>query len=71
MQVEFYRRMGGPGRLSAVFRLNELARMAALSGIRCRHPEYDEERQRLALARLVLGDELMRKVHPDRELVDP
>jgi hypothetical protein len=71
MQTEAYRRMGGPGRVAAMFRLNERARNLTLAGIRHRHPEYDAERQRLAFARLVLGDALVRKVCPDRDLVDP
>jgi hypothetical protein len=71
VQIEIYRRMGGQGRLAAMFRLNDLARKMAMAGIRSRHPEYDEGRVHLALARLVLGDELMRQVWPDRELVEP
>jgi hypothetical protein len=71
VQVEAYRRMGGAGRAAVVFRLNDLARQAAVAGIRARHPEYDDERLRLAYARLVLGDELTRKVRPQHDLVEP
>jgi len=71
MQVEAYRRMGGHGRIAVVFRLNELAREMAKSGIRSRHPEYDEEQVHLAYARLVLGDELVREAWPGRPLVQP
>jgi hypothetical protein len=71
VQIEAYRRMGGPGRLAVVFRLNELVRDTAKSGIRSRHPEYDEEQVHLAYARLVLGDELVREVWPGRSLVQP
>jgi hypothetical protein len=71
VQIEIYRAMGGPGRLAAMFRLNDLARNMALAGIRSRHPEYDDERLRLAYARLVLGDDLVRRAWPRRELVDP
>ena len=60
-QVEAYRRMGGAARVAVVFRLNDLAREAAMAGIRTRHPDYDEARQRFAYARLVLGDELTRQ----------
>ena len=70
-QIEAFRRMGGTGRAAVMFRLNELARKTALAGIRSRHPEYDEEQQRLALGRLILGDELARKVWPDHALVEP
>jgi hypothetical protein len=71
VQLEAYRRMGGAGRAAVVFRLNDLAREAAMAGIRARHPDYDDERQRLAYARLVLGDETMRKVCPQNGLGEP
>ena len=70
-QVDAYRRMSGSDRAAVVFRLNDLARQAAMAGIRARHPDYDEARQRLAYARLVLGDELTRKVWPHHPLVEP
>jgi hypothetical protein len=70
-QIEAYRRMGAMGRAAVMFRLNDLARKTALAGIRSRHPEYDDTRQRLALARLILGDELVLKVWPDHDLVEP
>jgi hypothetical protein len=42
-----------------------------MAGIRSRHPDYDDQRQRLAYARLVLGDDLTRKVWPQHDLVEP
>ena len=70
-QIEAYRRMGATGRAAVMFRLNDLARKMAIAGIRSRHPEYDDERQRLAFARLTLGDDLVRQLWPDRDLVEP
>jgi hypothetical protein len=70
-QIEAYRRMGGRERTAVLFRLNQLAREAAAAGIRSRHPAYTEEQVRYALFRLLLGEELARKVWPDRELLDP
>jgi hypothetical protein len=70
-QMDLYRRMGGPARVAVMFRLNESARRWSAAGIRRRHPAYDDVQVRLALARLVLGDELVRDVWPDRPLVDP
>jgi hypothetical protein len=70
-QIEAYRRMGGPARVAVAFRLNESVRRWSAAGIRRRHPGYDDLQVRLALARLVLGDELVRTVWPDRPLVDP
>jgi len=70
-QIEVYRRMGGAARVAAMFRLNHLARRAAMAGIRSRHPDYDDDQVRLAFARLVLGDEWVRRIWPDRELPAP
>lgn len=70
-QIEAYRRMGGPGGAAVMFRLNDLARRAAMAGIQARHPDYDDERRHLAYARLVRGDEITRKVWPQHDLVDP
>ena len=71
VQIEAYRKMGGSGRLAIALRLNGLARRTAVAGIRSRHPGYSEEELRLAYARLVLGDDAVRQVWPDRRLVDP
>jgi hypothetical protein len=70
-QVEAYRRIGGTGRAQVMFRLCEMTRKAAEAGIRARHPQYDGTQVRLALARLVYGDDLVRRAWPDRELVEP
>jgi len=71
VQLEAYRRMGGPGRAQVMFRLSEMARRTTEAGIRRRHPEYDDGHVMLALARLLHGDDLVRRVWPGRELVAP
>ena len=71
VQLEAYRRMGGPGRAAIMFRLNELSRQATIAGIRSRHPDYTDEELRLAFARLVLGDDCVRAVWPGSRLVAP
>jgi len=70
-QLEAYRRMGGTARAEVLFRLTRLGRGAAEAGIRSRHPDYDDARVTLALARLIYGDDLVRRAWPGRELVDP
>ncbi len=70
-QIEAYRRMSGKERTAVAFRLNELARETAVAGIRARYPNYSEEQVRLALFRLILGDEVTRAAWPGRDLVDP
>lgn len=41
------------------------------AGIRMRHPEYDEARVEMALARLLWGDDLYRRARPGWALLDP
>jgi hypothetical protein len=57
--------------MSVMFRLNELTRQTALSGIRRRHPEYSEAQSLMALRRLMFGDELTRAAWPRHPLLDP
>jgi hypothetical protein len=71
VQIEAYRRMGRTGRAAATFSLIELARRLALAGIRARHPDYGDEQLRMAYARLVLGDALVRRAWPHLDLVEP
>jgi hypothetical protein len=70
-QIDAYRRMGETGRAAVTFSLIDLARRMAMAGIRTRHPEYTDEQVRHAYARLVLGDDLVRRVWPDRAFVAP
>jgi hypothetical protein len=71
MQLAAYRRMSGSERCAIAFRLTDLARRVAESGIRQRHPDYDSGQVQRALLRLRLGDEAARCVWPGEELVDP
>ena len=64
--MDAYRRMGGPARSAVAFRLIDLARNA-VSGIRQRHPEYDDAQVRSELCRLRLGDTLWRLLEPGDE----
>jgi hypothetical protein len=63
--------MTGTERTAVVFRLNRMARDVAAAGIRSRHPAYSEDWVCRTLHRLLLGDEIMRRVWPDQKLVDP
>ncbi|MCB9686218.1 MAG: hypothetical protein H6738_24570 [Alphaproteobacteria bacterium] len=59
--VERTRAMGPAGRARRAGELNASVRAAALAGIRLRHPTADEREQRLYLAALLLGDDLVRR----------
>lgn len=71
VQMDAYRRMGGTARAEIASRLTTMAREASAAGIRARHPEYDDLKVKLALARMLYGDELVQKAWPGHALVDP
>jgi hypothetical protein len=71
VQAEIYRRMGASRRAELAAEMSEMARVIALEGIRRRHPEYDANQARMALFRLLLGDDLFRRVWPQEPLLAP
>jgi hypothetical protein len=71
VQTEIYRRMSPARRCAIAVQMSAAARAITLAGIRSRHPEYDEHQARLALFRLLVGDELFRRAWPDAPLVEP
>lgn len=61
-----------PGRrLEQGAALCRLSRQVMRAGIRKRHPDYDDARVEMALARLLWGDELYRAARPRSPMVDP
>lgn len=69
--MAIWRRLGPEGRAATAFRMIRFSRQAALQAIRGRHPEYDERASRLALMRLLYGDELVATAWPGEPLRDP
>lgn len=65
VQLAIYRKMTGSERVRIGHQMSIDARAIALAAIRRRHPEYDDATARLALFRLLLGDELFQKAWPD------
>lgn len=68
VQIAALRRLGVSGRAKVAFALNRLTRELSMTGIRMRHPDYDDEQVRLALRRLMLGEILFREVYGDVEV---
>lgn len=69
VQLAIYRRMSGSDRVRIGHQMSLDARAIALAAIRRRHPEYDDATARLALFRLLLGDDLFHKAWPNVPLV--
>jgi hypothetical protein len=64
VQTAIYRRMTTDQRTWAAAEMSAMARAITLENIRARHPEYDAHQARMALYRLLVGDELFRRAWP-------
>ena len=62
------RRLGGPRRMEMGVELSDNARSMVEAGVRHRHPEYRDEEVRLAVLRLMVGEELFRQCCPDCDI---
>lgn len=71
MRRAIYRRMDPAQRCAIAAQMSVDARAIALAGIRRRHPDYDDGQARLALFRVLLGDDLFRRAWPAAPLLDP
>jgi hypothetical protein len=63
LQIQLIRRMPAWKKISIVDDLNETVKILAISGIKQRHPGATPEQVHRALAELMLGVELTRKVY--------
>ncbi|RJP73415.1 MAG: hypothetical protein C4524_14615 [Candidatus Zixiibacteriota bacterium] len=64
VQTEALRRLGPEGRLRLCFEASANLRELVKAGVRMRHPDYTEEEVRLAVTRIMVGEEVMQKVMP-------
>jgi hypothetical protein len=69
VRVALYRAMTPDQRCTLAAELSAATRAIALDSIRRRHPSYTEHQTRMALYRLLLGDELFRRAWPDEALL--
>jgi hypothetical protein len=70
-QLAVYRRMPASDRVALAIRMSEEARSITADGIRARHPEYDRDQVRLALLRLILGDDLFHRAFAGSPILQP
>ena len=66
-QFEILERIGIEGRAEMTFQLSDNLRQITESGIRLRHPEYNDREVWQEVVRITLGDELYRKIVEERE----
>ena len=65
IRFSILRKMGLTGRANMVFELSDGLRMIIESGVRQRHPDYDDNMVRLAALRMAIGEELFHQFYPD------
>jgi hypothetical protein len=64
------RNLGVAGRARLIFDLSESLRRITESGIRHRHPDYNDRQVRLAATKLTFGPVLFKQVYPNED-IDP
>lgn len=64
VQAAIYRRMSTDDKTKLAAQMSEEVRQIALDNIRRRHPEYDAHQAKMALFRLLLGDDLFSRAWP-------
>ncbi len=68
VQFSILRKIGMEGRARMTMELSNELRSIIESGVRQRHPDYDENMVRLAATRIAIGEELFRQAYPDIEI---
>lgn len=71
VQLNIFKQMTPEGRLQAAMDLAETSRELLAEGVLKRHPEYGREQARLAVIRLVLGEELFIMAYPTAKGIRP
>ena len=70
-QLNIFRQMAPERRLQAAMDLAETSRQLLAEGVLQRHPEYSLEQARLAVIRLVLGEDLFVMAYPTAKGIVP
>lgn len=68
MQFSILRKIGMAGRARMAIELSDGLRAIIESGVRQRHPDYDDNMVRLAALRIAIGGKLFHQAYPDIEV---
>jgi hypothetical protein len=71
VQLGIFRRMKSEKRLQAAIDLAQTSRKLLKEGVSTRHPEYNEDQIRLAVIRLMLGEDLFLRAYPNAKDILP
>lgn len=63
-QFEILRRLGSEARARMAFEMSDNLRSIVESGVRCRHPDYSEQKIQKEVLRLMIGEALFKQVYP-------
>ena len=67
-QFEILRRLGPEVRLKMTFEMSDNLRRIVESGVRERHPNYDEKKIKQGVLRLMIGEALFKQIYPNIEM---
>ncbi len=67
-QFEILRRLGAQTRVKMAFELSDNLRSIVEAGVRLRHGDYDEQKIKQQVLRLMIGETLFKQIHPDIEI---
>ncbi len=67
-QLDVLRRLTPAQRAQLTVEMSEQSFEIARRGVWRRHPEYDDEDTRLAMLRLLQGDDVVLRIYPDEPL---
>ena len=67
-QFEILRRLGPEARLKMAFEMSDNLRSIVEAGVKGRHPNYDEQKIKQEVLRLMIGEALFKQIYPDIEM---
>ena len=67
-QFEILRRLGAQTRIKMAFELSDNLRSIVEAGVRLRHGDYDEQKIKQQVLRLMVGETLFKQIHSDIEI---
>jgi len=71
VQIEIFRKMSPARRLQLAMELTRSMRKRLESGVRLRHPDYDDWQVKMAVIRLTLPEELFLSAYPHAKEILP
>ena len=66
-ELEILRKLGSQVRAAMAFEMSDNLRCIVEAGVRYRHPDFDREKVRLEVLRLMIGDKLYKQMLKETE----